>query len=80
MKPNDLLLGNIRPNLRKAWLSDSIGGASNDVLVLRLKEENDVTPRFLYQIITGNCFSEYNIQHMRGAKMPRGDKAKIMAF
>lgn len=32
--PHDVLIGNIRPYLKKIWLADSIGGASGDVLVL----------------------------------------------
>ena len=35
--PGDILLGNIRPYLKKVWIADSVGGASGDVLVLTLK-------------------------------------------
>lgn len=76
----DILLGNIRPNLRKAWLATCAGGASNDVLVIRIKDGVNLNPRYLYQIIAGNDFSCYNIQHMKGAKMPRGDKSKILNY
>ena len=77
---NDILLGNIRPNLRKAWLATCAGGASNDVLVIRIKDGVNLNARYLYQIIAGNDFSCYNIRHMRGAKMPRGDKSKILDY
>lgn len=76
----DILLGNIRPNLRKAWLATCAGGASNDVLVIRIKDGVNLNARYLYQIIAGNDFSCYNISHMRGAKMPRGDKSKILNY
>ena len=76
----DILLGNIRPNLRKAWLATCAGGASNDVLVIRIKDGVNLNARYLYQIIAGNDFSCYNIKHMRGAKMPRGDKSKILDY
>ena len=76
----DILLGNIRPNLRKAWLATCTGGASNDVLVIRIKDGVNLNARYLYQIIAGNDFSCYNIRHMRGAKMPRGDKSKILDY
>lgn len=75
----DLLLGNIRPNLRKLWLADVDGGASNDVLVYRL-DADDIAPEFLYQAMADERFFEYDIRYMRGAKMPRGDKARILAY
>ncbi|HIT51218.1 MAG TPA: restriction endonuclease subunit S, partial [Candidatus Aveggerthella excrementigallinarum] len=75
----DLLLGNIRPNLRKLWLADVDGGASNDVLVYRLKVD-DIAPEFFYHVMADERFFEYNIRYMRGAKMPRGDKARILAY
>lgn len=34
-KPEDILISNIRPYLKKIWLADKEGGCSKDVLVLR---------------------------------------------
>ena len=36
----DILVGNIRPYLKKIWQADCTGGASGDVLVLRLNDES----------------------------------------
>ncbi|EHC1946661.1 restriction endonuclease subunit S, partial [Escherichia coli] len=33
--PNDILIGNIRPYLKKIWQADCIGGTNGDVLVIR---------------------------------------------
>ena len=80
--PGDVLIGNIRPYLKKIWLSDSSGGASQDVLVIRIKEEYliSIVPRFLYYALASHDFFAYNMQHAKGAKMPRGDKKAIMKF
>ena len=45
-KPEDVLVSNIRPYFRKIWIADRSGGCSNDVLVLRAKE--NCYPGFLY--------------------------------
>ena len=37
-RPNDNLVSNIRPYLRKVWVADKDGGASNDVIVIRAKQ------------------------------------------
>ena len=81
-QPNDVLLGNIRPYLKKAWLSDRMGGASGDVLVLRIRGEFEdaIIPDFLYYIISSDSFFRYDQQHARGGKMPRGDKMKILEY
>ena len=39
-----------------------------------------VSPDYLYQILADDQFFEYNMQHAKGAKMPRGDKIKIMEY
>ena len=77
--PNDILIGNIRPYLRKIWLSDRKGGTNGDVLVIRLTDEN-ILPRYLYHILANEHFFEYNIKYSKGAKMPRGDKAAILQY
>jgi type I restriction enzyme, S subunit len=54
--------------------------ASNgDVLVIHLTDDV-VNARYLYQVLADEKFFEYNMQHAKGAKMPRGDKDKIMEY
>lgn len=81
-RPGDVLLGNIRPYLKKAWLADSDGGASNDVLVLTIQHDSKsgLIPAWLYQVITGSRFLHYNVSNSKGAKMPRGDKKMILDY
>ena len=78
----DLLLGNIRPYLKKIWLSDRTGGCSSDVLAVRLSKAFHplVNARFLYYTLSSDRFFSYAMQHSKGAKMPRGDKAAILNF
>lgn len=77
--PNDILIGNIRPYLRKIWLADKTGGTNGDVLVIRLTDEN-IIPRYLYHILANEHFFEYNVKYSKGAKMPRGDKTAILQY
>ena len=78
----DILIGNIRPYLRKIWIADLNGGTNGDVLAISLKKDAKyrVEPRFLYQILANESFFEYNVKFSKGAKMPRGDKKKIMEY
>jgi type I restriction enzyme S subunit len=78
-RSGDILIGNIRPYLRKIWLADRTGGTNGDVLVVHLTDDT-VNPRYLYQVLTDERFFEYNIQHSKGAKMPRGSKPHILQF
>ncbi|MFM5845741.1 restriction endonuclease subunit S [Aeromonas veronii] len=78
-KNGDILIGNIRPYLKKIWHADINGGASGDVLVIRLTSES-LDSKYLYQVLADDKFFEYNMQHVKGAKMPRGDKGKIMEY
>ncbi len=75
----DVLIGNIRPYLKKIWYADRVGGTNGDVLVIHLTDQN-VLARYLYQVLADDKFFEYNMQHAKGAKMPRGNKEKIMEF
>ncbi len=79
---DDILLGNIRPYLKKIWHSDRKGGTNGDVLVVRIKEEEkkSVHPRYLYQILADDRFFDYAMQTSKGAKMPRGSKSMIMKY
>lgn len=77
--PNDILIGNIRPYLRKIWLADKTGGTNGDVLVIRLTDENIIS-HYLYHILANEHFFEYNVKYSKGAKMPRGDKTAILQY
>jgi len=78
----DILIGNIRPYLKKIWLSDSEGGTNGDVVVIRKKEdyESVLNDRFLYYILSSDSFFNYDNGYAKGAKMPRGDKKKILEY
>jgi len=75
----DILIGNIRPYLKKIWLSDRIGGASGDVLVVKIINAG-VLNRYLFHTLSSDCFFHYNMQHAKGTKMPRGNKQAIMKY
>ncbi len=76
---DDILIGNIRPYLRKIWQADRVGGTNGDVLVIHTVDTR-LNSRYLYQVLADDKFFEYNMQHAKGAKMPRGDKEKIMEY
>lgn len=78
----DVLIGNIRPYLKKVWLADRRGGCSGDVLAIRLNRDfrDRMLPRFLYYLLSSDRFFAYNMRHARGAKMPRGSKPAILLF
>ena len=78
-KENDILLGNIRPYLKKIWLADKVGGASGDVVIIRIKERS-ISPLFLFKLLSSDQFFEYDNTHTKGAKMPRGDRKAIEKF
>ena len=77
-KPNDVLVANIRPYLKKIWYADMEGGASTDVLVFRAKEGH--SPEYLYVLLLQDSFFDYVMQGTKGSKMPRGDKSQIMRY
>ncbi|WP_413481787.1 restriction endonuclease subunit S [Serratia proteamaculans] len=76
---NDILIGNIRPYLKKIWQSDCVGGTSGDVLAIRCIHSS-INPSYLYHVLADDKFFEYNMQHAKGAKMPRGSKENIMKY
>lgn len=78
-KANDILISNIRPYLKKIWLSDRQGSCSNDVLVIRLDDDN-IIPKFLYILLQDDVFFEYVMSGKKGMKMPRGDKKQILKY
>ncbi|WP_322742609.1 restriction endonuclease subunit S [Synechocystis salina] len=81
-EPGDILLGNIRPYLKKVWKATNSGGCSGDVLAVRIldKFRNFVSADFLYYLLSSEKFFSYNMQHAKGAKMPRGNKAAILNY
>lgn len=78
-QPNDILVGNIRPYLKKIWKADNEGGASADVLVIRSTTQL-LVPGYLYHLLADDRFFSYDMQHAKGAKMPRGNKEKILDY
>ncbi|MFT8396584.1 restriction endonuclease subunit S, partial [Propionibacterium sp.] len=64
------------------WLATNSGGCSGDVLALRINEiaQRSFTPEFLYYLLSSDGFFAYSMQHAKGAKMPRGNKAAILNF
>ena len=76
----DVLLGNIRPYLKKIWLANNNGGASGDVLILRAINNQELLSDFLYWSMANDAFFEYDMLHSKGAKMPRGNKKDILDY
>ena len=75
----DVLLSNIRPYLKKCWLSTRNGGCSNDVIVVR-GHSDMVMPEFLYGVLSQDAFFKYVMEAVVGTKMPRGDKKVIAQY
>ena len=76
---DDILIGNIRPYLRKIWISNINGGASGDVIIVR-KNTPSIMPMYLFKVLSTETFFEYDNANTHGAKMPRGDKKMIELF
>ncbi|MBQ9492771.1 MAG: restriction endonuclease subunit S [Oscillibacter sp.] len=74
-RKGDVLVGNIRPYLKKVWKADRNGVCSADVLVLRSSE---IEPSYFYYLIARDAFFEYVMKSGKGTKMPRGDKTHII--
>lgn len=75
---DDILVGNIRPYLKKIWYSNRKGGCSPDVLVFRAK--SGINSKFLYYTLFRDDFFIHMMKGAKGTKMPRGDKKQIMRF
>ena len=73
----DILIGNIRPYLKKIWLADRDGICSTDVLVLHIHNNTSVN---VYNFIATDNFFSYIMIGANGSKMPRGDKKQIMDY
>jgi type I restriction enzyme S subunit len=74
----DILIGNIRPYLKKIWLAKYSGGSSSDVLTLKVKKGFNST--FVYYSLFRDDFFEHMMNGSKGTKMPRGDKNQILEF
>ena len=77
-KTGDILFSNIRTYFKKLWLSDRVGGCSNDVIVFNSK--NNIDSKYLFYVLMNNEFIEYSVQTSKGTKMPRGDKEAMMRY
>lgn len=79
---NDLLIGNIRPYLKKIWFADCEGGTNGDIALIRIREASreDILPRYLFHVLSSDHFFNYDNSKAKGAKMPRGDKSAIMKY
>ena len=79
-RSGDILIGNIRPYLRKIWFSDCDGGTNGDVLVIVANNRKEIEPRFLFHALLSERFFIHSVSGMKEGKMPRGDKATIMKY
>ena len=77
-KPNDVLISNIRPYLKKVWFADKVGAASNDVIVIRPSAKISAT--YLLHVLKNDEFINFVMKGAKGVKMPRGDIASIQAY
>lgn len=76
-RTGDILVSNIRPYLRKAWLADRDGGCSPDVLVFRSSDNHRLNADFLGILLTQDEFFTFMMEGAKGLKMPRGNKDAI---
>ena len=79
-KPEDILISNIRPYLKKIWFADKEGGCSKDVLVLRSADTSKYLPKYIFYMIRRDTFFDYVMEGKKGIKMPRGNKEDIMKY
>ncbi|MDO4570960.1 MAG: restriction endonuclease subunit S [Planctomycetia bacterium] len=77
---SDILIGNIRPYLKKIWLATLDGGTNGDVLALRVHDKTTLSPQFLYYVLSSDQFFRYDMQNAKGAKMPRGNKELVLQY
>jgi type I restriction enzyme S subunit len=74
----DILIGNIRPYLKKIWFADRNGGSTQDVLILRAN--NGYNPKYLYYSLFRDEFFIHMMNGKKGTKMPRGDRKQVLDF
>jgi type I restriction enzyme S subunit len=74
----NILVGNIRPYLKKIWFANRDGGAAADVLIFDVKPNH--CPKFVYYAMVRDDFFGHMMRGKKGTKMPRGDKNQILDF
>lgn len=77
-RKENILVGNIRPYLKKIWFANRDGGAAADVLVFNVKSQ--FCPKFVYYAMFRDDFFRHMMQGKKGTKMPRGDKTQILDY
>ena len=77
-REGDILMSNIRPYLKKIWIADRSGGASNDVLVVRTGK--GIKGSYLSHLLMSDRFITHVMEGAKGVKMPRGDLEQIKDF
>ena len=75
----DVLIANIRPYLKKIWLSNCEGGCSSDVVVYRTST-SELSSEYLHSALSSDDFFDYVMRKTRGTKMPRGDRDWMLQF
>lgn len=79
-KKEDILFSNIRTYFKKVWFADFEGGSSNDVLIFRPINLDDLNSKFLYFFISSDEFINFTVKSAKGTKMPRGDKEAMKSL
>lgn len=74
----DLLLGKLRPNLRKAALAPFDGVCSTDILVLRAAE--GITAEFLLAVVHTEAFWSFAEASAAGTRMPRTSWSALSGY
>lgn len=74
----DILIGNIRPYLKKIWYATNDGGSSPDVITLTVNKNYD--SKFIYYSLLRDDFFSHIMKGSKGTKMPRGDKNQVLDF
>lgn len=79
VRKNDILIGNVRPNLRKIWLADRSGCAGRSIIVYRPDSE-EALAEYLFLALSTERFFSYQERHAHGAGIPRGNKRRFLEF
>ena len=77
-KTGDILMSNIRPYLKKIWVSNRNGGCSADVIVFRPTKA--FLPSYIGYILQRQQFVDFVMADIKGLKMPRGNKTNIERY
>ena len=71
-KKNEVLFGKLRPYLKKYWYATFDGVCSSEIWVVKSKNQNIVTNKFIYDLFQSHYFLQLcNLS--TGSKMPRAD-------